>query len=238
MKENDYTKCYIAYMDILGFKTMVDDEPFQKILSLFQNIKIDVKEIYFGNEENLACRIESVEKVKLKVMSDTICFYIEADLPDALFCLMACCAFFQARLLSLSPPVLIRGGITDGKLYVDGDRVFGPGFVEAYSLGEQCAKDPRIIIRKYTLDQGLKTTNKSLLTAWSLIVHEDSDAFYWLDFNAFLGNNVEEKRSISKQLSEFADQKLSKEIDESIRHKYLYLRKHIEYYSQGGDSDA
>ena len=229
MKENDYTECYIAYMDILGFKSMISQKSFQEILNLFQNIKNGVKEIYFANEEHRACRVESAEKVKLKVMSDTICFYIEADLPDALFCLMGFCAFFQAKLLSSSPPVLIRGGITAGKLYVDGDKVFGPGFVEAYLLGEKCAKDPRIIIRKSTLELGLQTTNQHLLKAWPLIALEDFDAFYWINFNVFLGDNAEDKEIASKQLREFANQKLSEEIDESIRHKYLYLKKHIDW---------
>lgn len=238
MNENNYAECYIAVMDILGFKRMVYDKSFQEILNLFQEFRIHVKKIYFGNEENVACQVETAEKVKLKVMSDTICFYIEADLPDALFCLMLCCAFFQARLLSRPSPILIRGGITAGKLYVDGDKVFGPGFVEAYLLEEKNAKDPRIIIRKNTLEQGLHTTNHHLLKAWSSIALEDFDAFYRINFNIFLGDSVEDKIAISKWLRDAVNQKLSEEIDESIRHKYLYLKKHIECYPQEEDVNA
>lgn len=232
MKENNYTECYTAYMDILGFKNLIKEKSFQEILDIYQHFRNRIKKIYVGNEKSLACEIEAAKEVKCKVMSDSICFYIEADMPDALMCLMACCAFFQARLLALSPPVLVRGGITSGELYVDGDVVFGPALVEAYLLEDKCAKDPRIIIRKCTLEQGLKATSKLLQKAWSSIVLEDFDAFYWLNFNACFGDNEQESIVLYEQLSKTVNQKLSEETDESIRHKYLYLRNHIRYQPQ------
>lgn len=233
MKEHNYTECYTAFIDILGFKKMIYRKSFQQILDIYQNFKNGIRTIYSNGTE-----IKAAKEVKFKVMSDSICFYIEANKPNALFCLMSCCAFFQAKLLSLSPPVLVRGGITAGKLYVDGDRVFGPALVEAYLLEDKCAKDPRIIIRKKTLEQGLYTTDERLLKTCNSIALEDFDSFYWLNFSAFLYSKHEDRDILYKRLRETVNQKLSEEIDESIRHKYLYLKEHIRYPSPEVSPDA
>lgn len=234
MIENNYTKCYIAFMDILGFKKMVSNRSFEDILKIYENIKNPIRTAYVGDENNKAREVETMKAVKSKVMSDSICFYVEANLPNSLFCLIMCCASFQAKLVSLPDPVFIRGGITAGEIYVGGDKVFGPGLVEAYQLEEKNAKYPRIIIRKSTLDCGQNGVDELLHNVWSQILFEDFDAFYSLNYYGLL-NNFEKSETVYKNLMQTISKQLSEEIDDSIRQKYLYIRKKLKLCCSQGE---
>ncbi|MFD6440909.1 hypothetical protein ACFWDG_14065 [Peribacillus sp. NPDC060186] len=50
------------------------------------------------------------------------------------------------KTLASDVGIMIRGGLTTGKLYHKGSISFGPAFVAAYHLESKVAKYPRIII--------------------------------------------------------------------------------------------
>lgn len=221
MENVQYTKYYVAFLDILGFKNLVNgpQATCQDIYKIYTALG-EMERVYFGEDYG------EKQDVKIKVMSDSICLYIEAERSNALYSLLAFCMAFQFDLLTLTPCVFIRGGITLGDMYAKDDIVFGPALTEAYLLEEKSAKVPRIIVRKKTLDQGAAkaTEDKKLDTYFATF--KDDDAFYVVDYFLLLCNkdrNAKILNRVQKTVSYFLDTT----VDESVRQKYLYVEKHI-----------
>lgn len=70
MNSNDYTFCYVAFLDVLGFKEKIKNRTCQDILNIYKNIKNPLKAAYVGDENGKAQLIEASKKVKTKVMSN------------------------------------------------------------------------------------------------------------------------------------------------------------------------
>lgn len=164
--------------------------------------------------------------ITTKIISDSICLYINADSESNLYCLLYTCNMIQWELANFNPPILLRGGIAKGKLYSDGDIIFGPGLTKAYLLEEQNAKVPRIITtndillpyRTQQSNYGEKTIDRFLF--------RDSDDFYVIDYFAFI-NFFRQELHLKERLVKYAESILNLETDTSIREKYLYLLYNI-----------
>jgi hypothetical protein len=61
--------------------------------------------------------------------------------------LLSSLAELSVRLLT-NPGLLLRGAVSKGKLYHRGGVMFGPTFLEAYSIEKSIAKVPRIILSR------------------------------------------------------------------------------------------
>lgn len=247
MDENmkkDYTKCYIAFLDILGFKNMIGKCTCEELLDVFKDMNNPLKSIQVGDDAGNMYDIPAVNQIKIKVMSDSICFFIDSSLQDALFCLLSCCAIFQAKLLRRTVPIMVRGAIVLGEIYSDGDIIFGSGMTEAYLLEEGNAKYPRIIITKSTLMKGLENISRhSIKNHLEQYVYCDTDKYYaanWLNFIFDIGVNKEKEtfETCYHKLSDYIDSVLSLETSLSIREKYLYLDNKLnEYYRKAGGNN-
>lgn len=224
--DKQYKTCYIAFLDMLGFKNLIKRSECQDIWEIYTNIKNPIKKIYVGDENGKAKAIDAAEAVNIKVMSDSICFYVDASLPNALFCLLMSCAAFQDKLLTLPEPVLIRGAITVGNLFAEGDITYGPGLTEAYLMEEKSAKYPRIIITKNTLEHGMENTDVNGTLNVFDPVFCDFDDFYTVDYIA-APNSSEAERDRWNPVYNYVVNKLSSETDNNIREKYLYLKKRL-----------
>ena len=165
----------------------------------------------------------------MKIMSDSICIYINAHISNALFELVKFCATFQRNLLVLKPCVFVRGGITYGDMYAKDDIMFGPALTEAYMLEEMNAKVPRIIMCKSTLDYGKDGMDEEIQKRMNILLFRDDDAFYTLNYFRLFHDFPPRKETIER-----VDVTISKWLDtttnESIRQKYLYVDKHLRKY--------
>ena len=81
-----------------------------------------------------------------KIVSDTICLYVDSSITNSLAGLISTCDYLQVRLLRRKTPILLRGAIIKGKIYAKEDITFGPGVSKAYLMEEKTAKYPRIIL--------------------------------------------------------------------------------------------
>lgn len=224
MENTQYTKYYVAFLDILGFKNLISgpNSTCQSILKIYRELDV-MQKVYFGDEYG------ETQDVKMKVMSDSICLYIEADKPNALDSLLSFCIVFQYDLLVLPQHIFVRGGIAFGDMFIENDIVFGPALTQAYLLEERNAKVPRIIILKETLDHGKMRADKDTARRIEQWTFRDDDAFYTLNYFALLylrGNN----EKIIEQLNAVVSDYLDTTIDESIRQKYLYVEKNMRKY--------
>lgn len=148
-ENKDYGTYYIAFLDMLGFKRLVNDESkFGIIMQIFEKVKYSYKIESVINDEQGTQNSSNNEtySITTKIISDSICLYIKADDEKNLLFLLFACSIIQWELANFETPILLRGGVVKGKLYSDGNIIFGPGLTRAYLLEEQNAKFPRIIM--------------------------------------------------------------------------------------------
>lgn len=176
------------------------------------------------------------EEINIKVMSDSICIYIRADLENALPTLLGLCSYFLVRMLRFSPPVLVRGGIAQGNIYSDGDVIFGDGLIRAYLLESKNAEVPRIIVTKDLLDKYSNCSSDTKTYMQSLLA---------TDFDFFLYINCwpmfcmwDRKNGGVDRLYEYIESILNTTGDNSLRKKFTYLKQKILPYYNPEDNNA
>ena len=223
----EYKDCYIAFLDILGFKGLIGnpDTSCDSIYEIFQGMQIPVSTFEqtvagLGMIEN-----ETLNGLKMQVMSDSICFSLEKNQPNALVYLIQICEWFQADLF-YTHSILLRGAISCGKVFSDGNIIFGPGLVSAYLMQENNAKYPRIIITGDLL-KNAQSESAVLLgdVLLNKLVFRDFDGFYTLNYFRTLYITCTEEEYKSQQNT--IDAMLNKTTDDSIRKKYLYLERNF-----------
>lgn len=224
MKE--YQDYYIAFIDILGFKQLINDKSCNEIAEIYDSIR-HIRILYkiIGNGDNEKSEpIIPISEINFKVMSDSVCIYIKANIQNSLLALVFICMDFQSRMLEFKTPILLRGAITKGQLFSEDDIVFGPGFVKAYTMEEKNASVPRIIITKEIIDE-YNHLSKNKLPDNILI--RDYDAFYYVEYISAYGLTDRSKMGKYDEVYEYIESVLGSTIDDSVRNKFLYLESKI-----------
>lgn len=217
----NYNECYIAFLDILGFKNMINTLTCEEILHVFTyDLKNKLSGIYNGKEPLI-----DTDNIHMRVMSDSICFWIGADIENALAGLIVTCLHFQAELLYCKNPILLRGAITKGGVFANDQVIFGPGYVDAYLMEENNAKYPRIIMANALREEALIATKENCKYYLYTHVFEDFDAFLSLDYlELFEGYDNEDN---CKRLFNHITNVLDNALDSSIREKFLYVKRRL-----------
>jgi hypothetical protein len=179
-----YGNYLVAFIDILGFKSIVeqseeDQEYFNRILSALKHIEHFVihNEGKAKNEGN---------SVNMTQFSDSL--VISRPYTTLSLLLMIMNLDLIMKVLAREG-IMIRGGLTSGYLYHEGNIAFGPAFIKAYELASKKAVFPRIIIDPDLLD-GSSTpppygepVNKDYLhVSTKGIIKQDKDGFHFIDF--------------------------------------------------------
>lgn len=230
-----YENCYIAFLDLLGFKELVKTQTCEQILKIFDEIKSQYMITCDCDKEKKP--LIDPEEIHFKIMSDSICFYVSSQITNSLPVLISLCAYFQVRLWRLEHPILVRGGIVKGDIYANDDIMFGTGLTNAYLLEEKNAKVPRIIITKETADTCIANEPEKFYMQRFLL--KDFDAFYYVDsFVMFYvwGKNDGSYTSFCNHIQHILDSTT----DESIRNKYLYLEtkiREVPYRVESGEEN-
>jgi hypothetical protein len=140
-----YRPAVVTFLDILGFRERVasskDATEIRRILSRLRSFA-DVG----GSDEAFEAE-KGFEVTRSIAFSDSIVrirFFDTAYPSGALFHEVLSLLHVQAEMMG--EDVLVRGGVTVGKVYLEGDMAFGPGFNRAYDLESQFANVPRIVI--------------------------------------------------------------------------------------------
>jgi len=152
-----YSKYYIAFLDVLGFKQLVSSKKKvdrNKIATYFALIKEITKNLK---------RIDSKKNIGSIVISDSVILSIpfgdnEHDQVRNLRQLCVAIGIIQYNLSMEN--VWIRGAISCGEAYFNPIEyaIVGPAYIQAYLLQENIAKYPRVIIdHKVIKELGLKS---------------------------------------------------------------------------------
>ncbi|MBD5508073.1 MAG: hypothetical protein HDR05_08510 [Lachnospiraceae bacterium] len=227
MEKAEYVECYVAFLDMLGFKNLINDSSCDEIAGIFAKFSNSkpLKEEYLGDRNIISDN--TADALKVKVMSDSICFYIDVNITNALLCIILSCIYFQYELYQNNIPIFLRGAIVRGHLYANKDIIFGPGLTQAYLLEENNTKYPRIILTNETL-QSVKIRKEynldDHLSMLRRFVFRDDDAFYVVDCIRilFIGD-----QTIHEKVEKRIEHMLDTTVDSSIREKYLYLEKKL-----------
>lgn len=226
----EYTNCYIAFLDLLGFKKKVEKLTCDDILNIYSNIKIHITALHRYKENGWKELIDSndLASLKIKVMSDSICFYIDSSIENAFLMLASACITFQNKLLAMEEPVLVRGAVVKGNIYVDKDKdiTFGPGLSKAYMLEEHSAKNPRIIFPMCIAEEAIKESTAPFADIITKFIFTDYDGYGVFNYFSLLNGNQDDK-NLLERFTNHIYMVLNTTTDDSIREKYLYLAQRI-----------
>lgn len=147
-KDIKYSKYYVAYLDVLGFKDLV-----------FSKLKKDKNtiEIYFGLIESVTSKLKKIkrkQKLGSIVISDSVILSVPhgINLRENIHNLRQLCLAVGIIQLALARRnIWLRGGITSGNAYFNPDEnaIVGPAYINAYLL-EGKAIYPRVILDNIT----------------------------------------------------------------------------------------
>lgn len=193
MEDNkkDEKEYYIIYFDVLGYKQYFEEnESHQQLLQEIKGMLSDtINDITGYGRLNR-------KSTNIKAFSDNVIICVESVANFNAQLLGTFVANIQAKIFA-NYGLLIRGAYTKGKIYIDGDIVYGEGLIKAVEM-ESKAKYPRIVSDlKLVCDRGL---------AKDRVFLEDSDDEIYLNY---FGKSHLEK--VAEQFREKLTQKIKNE---------------------------
>ena len=192
-KRMKYEDRVIAFIDILGFKNIVDktlvDEKdasrkiweLSDVLLLFRRILGDEPIKYKSHKLST----KFAKSKRITQFSDLIVISFLINEESEVFYTLA---DIQTLLVNLVyRGILCRGGITYGKLIHTPNLIFGPGLIQAYETESKAALYPRIILGEEVIRiaekyHGFQHTAKYEREYILSIVTKDTDDMYFIDY--------------------------------------------------------
>ncbi|KUH41411.1 hypothetical protein [Bacillus mycoides] len=182
IEQEHYEERIIVFIDILGFKnhinqTVQDPSFFVKM----QNVLNYLSKLKHDNDNGILAQKEIGREVT--VFSDSIVVSYPINLPGSVFYLLLDIVHLQLEMLSYG--ILMRGGVTVGKLCHDDNIVYGPAMIEAYELESNVAVYPRVVVDKKSFEAAIQyplNPPKQELEHISDLINEDFDGQYYVDF--------------------------------------------------------
>lgn len=227
-----YKDRYIVFIDILGFKDIVNksNNDNKKAKEILENLKY-IERIKKENDEIF--KLTSINR-KVTIFSDSIIISYPLLHSESGCFLSLVLDIIYIIIELLDKGVYIRGGMTYGKLYHENNICFGPAMIEAYSL-EQEAIYPRIIIDKKTIEKALESPGLdrypiTFKEIKNLIKIEDN--IYYIDFLSNAPEEIEECQKVNNFFSNIKKNITShlnnKDYSEEVLKKYRWF---VNYYN-------
>lgn len=221
----EYEEYYVAFIDVLGFKELLQsDSSCEEIYSVFDSLR---NSSHFNLSIN-GVAVEAFDHVKHYIMSDSIVLYIKTSVEDSFSALLSTCLHLQQNLIFRDTPILLRGGIAKGSLFVDKDIIFGKGLSNAYQLENMVSKNPRIIFNRALLEEGKK--NSKFWVTYGMerhLVGTDEDELLFINYLS--PTYLSDIRSVllfwDKVLC-LCQYYLDTSYNSSLREKYIWLKKY------------
>lgn len=226
----EYEKRFIVFLDILGFKNMINDSVkndkcFTQIYDALKYTS-NVKNSLYDKRESLFDDFKEVS-----VFSDSI--VISYRTPDFSIEDESIFRFIFHHIISdianvcknlLSKNIFVRGGISYGLMIHDNNICFGPAMIKAYKLENDIAIFPRIVFDEDLIKKGSlfnDELNRDLF-------FDKDDNVYYLDYiSRFpMGHQPEWQKFILTAKKHIIIQ-LSKNHSLQVRQKYVWFANYF-----------
>lgn len=215
---------FIAYFDILGYKSFFTDENdhhifLQDLLSVLHEVKNQLKQMK-----------NYIENVQYRAFSDNFIFYFEEDKQDefddfnALSTLAFLMSSIQKKILE-QYDILVRGAITKGEFYANDSIVFGKGLIRAVEIEADKAIYPRIVI-----DKNIFHLNPAHYLMWNNIIKKDDDGENYVDYFSEYAPFVDiivVRKKIIKLVSKFCKYPAHYSQDKAITQRERLITKYL-----------
>lgn len=149
-----YSERYIAFVDILGFRSIVANFAAQraKIVPRAFPGPLDVRELLrIVHKPSALDGVLNFEKADFRAQSISDAVAMSAAVnPEGLSQIFSAVRGLALRLLETG--ILIRGAVTKGRLWHDDEAVFGEGLVRAYDTESKVARYPRVMVTRDVID--------------------------------------------------------------------------------------
>lgn len=184
MTNVNYNLRYVAFLDLLGFKNMVNQSvENQTILNNINRALNYIGGIQHDNYNGIMSMVDLGKQVT--VFSDSIVISYDALMPGGGFHVLMDLVYICNDLLGIGIPV--RGGVTVGPLIHDELKCYGPAMVEAYMMESQRAADPRIInqnVLEHDLSRpgGANTIEYEAEYLMGIVKKDPHDGLIFLDY--------------------------------------------------------
>lgn len=186
-----YQQRIVAFIDILGFKAILndtvgkddtdDEKNIDKVVSAYKAIR----DIWDLDKKSKLLDTSSSESKKVTIFSDSIVISFKAEEPSEVFYTLLELKWLIMRLLWHG--ILCRGAVSIGKFIHTDEYLFGPALVEAYLLESKAALYPRIILDRTVIDAGAQNsamhhTKEMEMEYVESLLEQDSDGMYYIDY--------------------------------------------------------
>lgn len=180
-----YQNRYVAFLDVLGFKNMVQQSEYDGQMLNRINMALN----YTSNVQRESYEgIMSMTDIgkQVSVFSDSVVISYEMTKPGSAFYVLMDLIFICNDLLGMGVPV--RGGVTVGSLIHESNKCFGPAMVDAYKMESEQAIYPRILVNPKVIQCGIEFKGRANTEEYergyleALISQDDIDNAIYLDF--------------------------------------------------------
>ena len=239
--EQLYNNRVIAFLDILGFKDLVNKSSYnvelqnklKSVVEHLNKIKLRNYDSKYNINESVGCEVSNFSD------SIIISYPLDRNHGGGLFQIIMDCLYLQIELAQVG--IYVRGAITSGALYHNERSCFGPALIKAVELEAEMAKYPRIIIEKKCLDDGKQyvygnnTIEFESETIDSLITKSaDNDNIFFINYLVQDGEFHNHEEYCRFLLNHYKDirHNVHSDISNSVKTKYQWLRHY--FYDQFG----
>lgn len=200
-EEKQFKSSIVVFLDILGFKSMIQSIGSNKDvknvfdiltyleawntqdgLNKFIEEKDFINEIYLQRK---SVNFKQIQKeIRITYFSDSLVItlpYRGGEFQNKLFLTIRTIAYLCSKLAIAN--FFVRGGIAVGDMFHETNIFFGPAFLEAYKLESEIANYPRIILSKEILQLVSQSDIPYLKT--------DVDGLIHVDWVCFVKNNLD-----------------------------------------------
>ncbi len=187
-----YSNKIIAFVDVLGIKTLIEQHRNNDEYKAINKIE-KIRKIV----EDSTKRVKQTKNIDLEYLQISDSFVFVCD-PKSIILLIELLSTIQMRIIT-ECQFLLRGAITIGDAIVEefGKFIVGPAYIQAYQLQENDAIYPRIIVDRSVT----KAINKSAHPIKGYL-QRDSDKEFFVDYiKVYMQKELLSKQKIKSTLS-------------------------------------
>ena len=183
-RTEEYEDCFLAYLDIMGFKDKVKETETKprELETLIEALKINTK---FTQSDGKKTTSSGTLEIRSFFFSDSFLFTMKAE-DENLPHLFLIIRYLQDRLWEHK--LCLRGTVVKGNMYWPKPMeniILGPAMIEAYKLESEVAIYPRIVVSenlyRYIKDKRIPAYPLSEDGELKEFIKKDKDGVYFFD---------------------------------------------------------